>query len=97
MDVSYRPSPSGSYVLPLFLVWRKSCLKTRGPATSGEREDEESKDSYYSNSASLMAETDMKCGQSCKTKSPLCPQTQRGEAAYSSVSVLDDVANDALS
>lgn len=43
------PPPSGSLVLPLFLVWRKSCLNTCGPATSGEREDEESNNDYFSN------------------------------------------------
>ena len=31
-----------------------------------------------------------------KSKIPLCPQTQRGEAVYSSVSVMDDTAQDAL-
>lgn len=46
------PPPSGSLVLPLFLVWRKSCLKARGPATSGEREDEENNNDYISNNPS---------------------------------------------
>lgn len=46
------PPPSGSLALPLFLVWRKSYLKTRGPATSGEREDEESNNDYISNNPS---------------------------------------------
>ena len=43
------PPPSGSSILPLFLVWRKSILKTRGPATSSEREDEEINNDYISN------------------------------------------------
>ncbi len=42
------PPPSGSLVLPLFLVWRKSYLKTRGPATSNKREDEENNKDYIS-------------------------------------------------
>ena len=54
------PPPSGSLVLPLFLVWRKSCLKARGPATSGEREDEESKDNHLCNGGLPMEEVDAK-------------------------------------
>jgi len=37
--------------------------KEGGLDTSDERKDEEDKDNYLCNSASLIAETDMKCGQ----------------------------------
>jgi len=68
----------GEDVNGLSPFWGENRTKRGGPATSDEREDEAGKDNYLCNSGSLMAETDMKCGQSCKTKSPLRLQTQRG-------------------
>lgn len=72
------PPPSGSLALPLFLVWRKSCLKTRGPATSVEREGEEEKDSYLCNNGPPMILTESNGKHRDKANAPHALENAEG-------------------
>jgi hypothetical protein len=83
--------------LRLFCCLEKSCAKNCGPGTSVEREGEEEKDSYLCNSGPPMILTKSNVNIVTKQTPLMRWKTQRGEVAYLSVSVMDDVVKDALS